>query len=897
MSAEQPPTDPHHATTPTAADNAPPAESASVPAPPRPGLPISWRPLLLAIGVGLIAGWTAVQQLGTTWPTPRERTTLAAAFAQPSTADAQVDAGLGNAPLGRWWLQRVVLRFPQQLNVHRFLTAIAHLGAVSAGWFLVVTLLDRARGEHTESARWIALGVVSVWAFFPPVFGLALTVDTQLLVLGTLSLFAGTAAYAGQRGEQRADWRWLAAAGGLLLLGQLLQPSPGWLLVLLAIEFGTRAGVAWRRLPIGVVACGVGFFFLATAPSGGPVPIAAGMTADAPGAVTAADAALGQHALFWWTTSMPVTVAPAYPFAPWLSAGAVAAGAVLVGLAVLLAVLCWRQRAGVALPGIALILVPVVDGLYKPVAPWWLVANAGAYVGVFGLLIVVAGGVRRALQVSRPAAGKWIGGAAGTLAAVLTLGGVWYDSAVAAVWRAPLEHVSRTTLTNPTSPAGWLYQSVNLRDVVQRQVPEETAAQQTGLVELAQAARESARRAGALLQEQSAEAWPAGWYLLRCQQSAWLLLELDLPDVALATVDAGLQAAEENVMLLQLRLLALRAGNDPRRPGVPPAERTALLREAFETALALERVAEPGTHFAAQRAIEFGDLLLHRLNQPEAAIERFTRALESDELTRQERLIARVGLALAEIRGGQGARGRDLLLEVLDQVPGYGAALLALGEYHLRSDQWEEAEARYRQVVRAVPTHTRALRGLHEALVHQGRYAAAADVWAAALQQEGEHPDWRPMLVWSAALAGEPEAERMASQLLEERPGNALARLARGLVAVREGAFVAALDEVEAVHEHGGAVADDLVRAARMMERLGEADALPDDALVLAAEIWNTLGRPERVRAALEGVAGSALSPAAQRVRGRLLAPPRPGNPPGGTETPPANGESDPDSR
>lgn len=894
MSAEQPPTDPHPTTTPTAPDT-PPAETAPASEPPPLAPPISWRPALLALGVALIAGWTAVQQLGTGWPTPRERTTLAAAFGQPSTADAQVDAGLNNAPLGQWWLQRVVRGFPQQLNVHRFLTAVGHAGAVIAGWFLVVALLDRARGGRSERVRWIALGAVSVWAFFPPVFGLALTVDTQLLVLGTVSLFAGTAAYVQRRGEAGEDWRWLVPAGGLLLLGQLLQPSPGWLLVLLAVELGTRAGVAWRRLPIGVVACSVGFFFLATAPAGGPVAIAAGMTADDPGAVTAASAALGQHALFWWTTIVPVSVAPAYPFAAWLSTVAVTAGAVLVGMVVVLGVVCWRQRAEAILAGVALVLVPVADGLYTPVAPWWLVANAGAYLGVFGVLLVIAGGLRWGLAASRPATGKWIGGAAGTVAAVLTLGSVWYDSAVAEVWRAPLEHVSRTALTNPDAPAGWLYQSANLRDVVQREAAEATAVEQAELVELAQAARESARRAGELLQEQSAEAWPAGWYVLRCQQSAWLLLELDLPDVAVATVDAGLQAADENVMLLQLRLLGLRAGSDPRRPGVTPAAQAAGLREAYETALKLEAVVEPGTHFAAQRAIEFGDLLLHRLNRPTAAIERFSQALESDELTRQERLIAQVGLALAEIRGGKGARGRDLLLEVLDRVPGYGAALLAMGEYHLRSNQWEEAEARYRQVVRAVPTHPRALRGLHEALVHQGRYSAAADVWAAALQQEGEQPDWRPMLVWSAALAGEPEAEGMADRLLAARPDNALARLARGLVAVREGAFVAALGEVEAVRERGGPVADDLMRAARMLEQLAEAEALPVDAWVLAAEIWDTLNRPERVAAALEGVDGSALSPAAQRARERLLTPVGPADPPGGTQTPPSADQAAPE--
>lgn len=271
----------------------------------------------------------------------------------------------------------------------------------------------------------------------------------------------------------------------------------------------------------------------------------------------------------------------------------------------------------------------------------------------------------------------------------------------------------------------------------------------------------------------------------------------------------------------------------------------------------------PATALArAVHFIEHGDLLLKYLNQPVAAKSRYEAALQAagaaegagaaDLATR-----AVIGLALSEIRGGEGARGRDAVQTVLRREPHNREARLVLAEYHLRSHHWDEARAAYVALLESAPTQIEALLGLHEVANQTGAWAAALAAWDRAFRLEPANRTLRSFYAWAAACAGLPTAAEVATALLEIDPQNPLGALALMLHHARAGRIdeaLAALQRAQAALSAGQFVpfARPLDRAYATVRVLRGRDALPPDSAIVEAALAAARGDAAGARDGLE---------------------------------------------
>jgi tetratricopeptide (TPR) repeat protein len=275
----------------------------------------------------------------------------------------------------------------------------------------------------------------------------------------------------------------------------------------------------------------------------------------------------------------------------------------------------------------------------------------------------------------------------------------------------------------------------------------------------------------------------------------------------------------------------------------------------------------PDDHrFLAQRCTEHADLLLHRLAAPTEAIPRYRRALADPRIDDETRRVATLGLALAEIRGGLGATGHELLQQILAEVPDSVPALLALGEYHLRSHHWPAAEHAFLSVLVQQPLHRQALRSLHEALVQQGRDSDATLLWLSAYERAPADRMIRGFLAWSAASEGHADAAATAESILAVDPGNPLVNYALALLALRAGDVPQAAARCHAAAD-GEPLPEEPAdrRAALAFTRLVEAGQLPHDTHVVIALIWargNDRARAAAALAAYRAAPGGAAADA-----------------------------------
>lgn len=184
---------------------------------------------------------------------------------------------------------------------------------------------------------------------------------------------------------------------------------------------------------------------------------------------------------------------------------------------------------------------------------------------------------------------------------------------------------------------------------------------------------------------------------------------------------------------------------------------------------------------------EFGSLLSTKLQRHDQARQKFEIARRADP----NFLPAAIGLARLEIRFGSGQAGFDLIREVLTHTPKNVDARLLEGEYHLRSNHWEDALASYLEILDAQPLRYDALRGFHGACANLGRWSDAIRGWdfAARNSPPGSEQEltYRSFEVWASACAGQTRALRGAESLMLVDPNNRFACLTRMLFALREG--------------------------------------------------------------------------------------------------------------
>jgi tetratricopeptide (TPR) repeat protein len=233
----------------------------------------------------------------------------------------------------------------------------------------------------------------------------------------------------------------------------------------------------------------------------------------------------------------------------------------------------------------------------------------------------------------------------------------------------------------------------------------------------------------------------------------------------------------------------------------------------------------------------FGRLLLFELDRADLAYPKFRKAVELKAQLpakyRRALRIADIGLARCEIRVGQGARGYQLIMAVLDDNPQDALAGLVLAEYHLRSHHWEEAWQIYAMLIEAYPAvysrldwYYEALRGFDAACAQLGRWSDAVLAWNHAVEQQ---------------------AGAFAADLLAQEPDNPLGCLAQMLLSLRAGRVDEAVQWVrQAARGEPVPKARALERAVAMLRLLSADGRLPNTAGIVEAAVYLAAGEVER---------------------------------------------------
>jgi len=252
---------------------------------------------------------------------------------------------------------------------------------------------------------------------------------------------------------------------------------------------------------------------------------------------------------------------------------------------------------------------------------------------------------------------------------------------------------------------------------------------------------------------------------------------------------------------------------------------------------------------------DFGYLLLFDLERADLAFPKFRAAVA----TGQARMLAYIGLARCEIRVGEGARGFQIISDVLAREPSVQAGLV-LAEYHLRSHHFEQAATLYAALVDDYPAAYRrrdcyyeALRGYQSVCEQLGRWRDAALAWDRAVRLHPDSREFRSLRVWALACAGDAEVAHWADDLLASDPDNPLVCFARMLHAVRTNEIRQAVDWARRAFR-GTPIpkAREAERATALLRLLRARDELPPAAVIVEAVIYAAAGHEARARELLD---------------------------------------------
>lgn len=268
---------------------------------------------------------------------------------------------------------------------------------------------------------------------------------------------------------------------------------------------------------------------------------------------------------------------------------------------------------------------------------------------------------------------------------------------------------------------------------------------------------------------------------------------------------------------------------------------------------------------------DYAYLLLFELGNAQAARPHYEAALQTG--VPAVRRPAMIGLALCEIRAGIGAKGLEMITEVLREHPRDHQAMLVLGEYHLRSHHWPQALQLYERLVAQDPADYRALRGLQTTCAQLGAWRRAAEAWEAALQTQPDNREFQSFFVWSAACADETDARIWIDDLLDRDPNNPLACAAAALIATRAGNLDRALNWIRQAQD-GTPLHNEppLVRLATAIRLQRAQGTLPPEAelveLIALAATGHEAAAKDRLRTL--GSGSNNFSKPAQRILEQL---------------------------
>ncbi len=643
-------------------------------------------------------------------------------------------------------------------------------------WWVLAALIRAARPERPRAATVIGWCLALLWVVHPMFASLYGGADGRALLLGTVLLLLAWGLYL-QSLQRELSGAWFAGSAVALLLAGLCQPVAGWALVALLLA---AAQVGWRsasRRGTCWVAAILALLSLV------PLRLPAAGAGPAPWLCdTANGAALWCESvpLLFENLVVPLDLRTAYLgtsyLSKYLSVEPNAAGIgptigfVLLAGGVALSVGLWLQRwrwtAAALLAWVALLGNNVLWAGQERLC------DAVFYLPIVGLFGAVGLAAMRGVPSARPV--PYLGGAAG-LTVLMATGLLTVTPGRLLVTRGTVVAAQELAARFPHDPRtaaalAAAYRFAGTHPVAEHDrgaLPANTP-QRTLII-------------SALPGSQPRHQHDATRFRTPALQGAYYAMLADLwlavgrADQALAHAEAAVQLAPERFEAWYAQARALAQFDWP-----------AEAASAFERA---ERRLMPGSPAQAAFFADYGCLLLFVLQRDAEGCAKIAMAFDAPQPTRA----ARLGMALCQIRYGQGAAGFELVRDVLDEEPTSTRAWLVVAEYHLRSHNWVQAGAAYHTIIENHPTHYAALRGFHETCLQVGQMPEAVAAWSAALSHEPKHRAFQAYRVWALALADDAGTVAAAEAVLAADATNPLACYARMLVALREGAHGAAV--------------------------------------------------------------------------------------------------------
>ena len=699
-------------------------------------------------------------------------------------------------------------------------------------WAVLAALLRRLVPDRSAMAPVVAWTLAVVWALHP------MLVTAYTADMGRTHLLAATftllSLLAHLRAIERGGWGWFALSFLALLCAMLNKPVVGWVVVVFAIEaalLGLRRALRSPRVYLVGLMCVV-FAVLTLWTTRESLELARWKLPLFGDPLTRA--AVGMWIYLrnfvapgpWLSAWVPPDVHTGwgYPLV-WVGLGALGIGAVAV----------LRTARNERLRGVAV-------GLVWCVAMWLPVSGlVGArvlaaqdryfYLPMAGLLLAIGVGLLRWAGAAQPRVRRRIFGIC-VLAIVLGGMALPWDRQLTRMSRSTLRRALRVARLHPDDPRVMEYLAAAYDFAHDHETPES----REGPPEMFLGKMAETLERAADLAEQHPE------YFADDHSRAEFHRRLSFDFWRIGRYEQSLAQArraydfEPDAPTTWLRLAH----------GYRALGRWKDARAAYEK---LTQVLPPDDSTRGLRLLEFADLLLNRFNDPAEALKYYRAAQATGQLNGRTLQVAILGAARCEVLAGSGRDGFQLALAVLRGDPNNLSAAQIVALYHLRSHHWEDAARIYRELLRRMANDYECLRGYTNACAQLGTWADAASAWQRAVRAEPDNVTFRAWAVWVAACAGSDAAQGMADELLERRPHNRFACLARMLVALRAGDPTAAVAWLRRA-EQGPALplAREYVRAEMALRLLAEQKKLPPEATLLRALLLARRGDGDTAR-------------------------------------------------
>lgn len=663
----------------------------------------------------------------------------------------------------------------------RFLDVVWHAANAVLLWWVLSSLLRLVAGASRVPTTALAWGLAAVWALHP------LLVTTYAADMGGTHLLSAAFSLTALGCYLTALWpgrgAWRIGVVVALLLAMLCKPLPGWLLLILVLE---AARLGWRRAFASPLVWGVGVLCVASGALALYTSTSAGIVDEASKGLFGDPVARAALALWIYTrdTLAPMWLAPWYLPDPHTGWGypLVWAGTLVAVASIAHALWAWRQPATRPFT----IAWAWFWGLWLPVsgligARELAAADRYFYQPLMALALAVGVGLTLWLRHRPPPSVKTVLIAGGALALLLAL----TDLPHVRDARSAIARGERMAALYPDDPralealaAAYDFARNHALPIDEASAFADRAVQFEHFTALTRATLQKTAAIPNLERYFPGAADRAPFH----RRLAYRLLLADDPAGSLAQAQVALQLDPDAFMTWKRLAHAYQALGQYDQALAAYAECEQRLPDDVRTRQA---------HYT-----DVGSLLLFQMERDREACAEFAKA----GALGPPPPAARLGLAICEIRYGEGGRGFALLQEVIAAADAGDPQLalpaaLAEAEYHLRSHHWAEAGAVYASILRRDPTHYGALRGYYEVCLQAGDFISAAVAWERAHRLAPERLEFASFSVWSQVLAGAPVPEELAAAIERDDPDNRFLHLARMVAALRTDAPDVAVEQ------------------------------------------------------------------------------------------------------